>query len=293
MFLNPTKMNKKQLLIKYLRNLLQKFGFSAKIQFFIFGIASTAWFLVRVLPKPSRAGYPCVRAAAPIASAFVLYLLSLTSSLVFFKRFIKYLRTGKIPLATVFLTIGLASSVVSLIHNNSYATASETPHEAANTPMGIAKGIYPGRVVWVYDSAATNKNCPNTYGDAYFMDANTDQSEVDKMLEEALKKLTGQSTVSSAWDAVFKYHNQTRGKGSSGYNSNETIFIKINATSTWYENINSSFERTNNGYYAISETSPQVVLAVLRQLILVAGVPEEMIYIGDPMKHIYQDNYTK
>ena len=45
--------------------------------FYILGIISTIWFLIRIIPKPSRAGYPCMRVAAPFMSGFVVYLLSL------------------------------------------------------------------------------------------------------------------------------------------------------------------------------------------------------------------------
>ena len=38
----------------------------------------TIWFLVRVIPKASRANYPCMQTAAPLMSAFVMYLLSFT-----------------------------------------------------------------------------------------------------------------------------------------------------------------------------------------------------------------------
>ncbi len=46
-----------------------------RISFILTGIASTVWFLIRVIPKPSRATYPCMRAAAPIMSGFVIYIL--------------------------------------------------------------------------------------------------------------------------------------------------------------------------------------------------------------------------
>jgi len=36
------------------------------------GLSSTVWFLIRVIPKPSRAAYPCMQASAPVMSAFVL-----------------------------------------------------------------------------------------------------------------------------------------------------------------------------------------------------------------------------
>jgi len=41
-----------------------------KLAFLIIGIGSTVWFLMRVIPKPTRAGYPCMKAAAPIMSGF-------------------------------------------------------------------------------------------------------------------------------------------------------------------------------------------------------------------------------
>jgi hypothetical protein len=40
-----------------------------KAAFFVTGISTLLWFLIRVIPKPSRAAYPCMRAAAPIASS--------------------------------------------------------------------------------------------------------------------------------------------------------------------------------------------------------------------------------
>ena len=37
--------------------------------------AAIAWFLLRVIPKPMRAAYPCQQAAFPIASSIVLTLV--------------------------------------------------------------------------------------------------------------------------------------------------------------------------------------------------------------------------
>ena len=46
----------------------------AKLLFPIIGIAAIVWILIRVIPKPSRAEYPCMKIAAPIASGFLIYL---------------------------------------------------------------------------------------------------------------------------------------------------------------------------------------------------------------------------
>ena len=43
------------------------------------GLVSLLWFLIRVIPKPSRAAYPCQRAAFPVASAFVVWLTAVVS----------------------------------------------------------------------------------------------------------------------------------------------------------------------------------------------------------------------
>ena len=41
-------------------------GIYFKIAFFVLGGASLIWFLIRVIPKPRRAGYPCMKAAVPL-----------------------------------------------------------------------------------------------------------------------------------------------------------------------------------------------------------------------------------
>lgn len=57
-----------------------------RMVFIASGIIATVWFLIRVIPKPSRAAYPCQRAAFPVASAFVLWLLATFGSIGFFKK---------------------------------------------------------------------------------------------------------------------------------------------------------------------------------------------------------------
>jgi hypothetical protein len=201
----------------------------------------------------------------------------------------------QLPLATFFLILGIGFSAISLTHNSSLVFSSSAPDlETPNSPMGEAKGIFPGRVVWAFNPDATNEACTNNWGDAYFMDKNTDQDVVDKMVASVLKKLTEESTVADAWDAIFKYHNTERGKGEVGYQTGEIIFLKINSTSSWGGNFNTNdLSRVNNINYAICETSPQLVTTVLRHLVNVVGVDESDIYIGDPLKHIYKDAYEK
>jgi hypothetical protein len=55
------------------------FGFN-KLILFAIGFSALVWFLIRVIPKPGRASYPCQRAAFPIASSFVIWLTGIVAS---------------------------------------------------------------------------------------------------------------------------------------------------------------------------------------------------------------------
>lgn len=272
---------------------------TSKFLLFFIGLSSLVWFIVRVLPKPQRATYPCMRAAAPWASAFVVYLLGITSASFSFNRMLQAIKQSRFIKVSLFLVLGVFSILLALTQQHRPVLGSSLVSindqlEDPTTPMGEAKGIYPGRVVWIMDTASTNENCTNQWGDGYFLDKNTNQQVVDEMLEEAVKQLTGAITIEKAWESIFKYHNQQRGKGEVDYVEGEIIFIKINATSAWYGNYNTNdLSRENNENYAIAETSPQLILSVLRQLVNQVGVKQPNIYLGDPMKHIYQDIYEK
>ena len=56
-------------------------GRLARLSAAIVGLSALVWFLLRVIPKPSRATYPCQRAAFPIASAFVVWLCASAASI--------------------------------------------------------------------------------------------------------------------------------------------------------------------------------------------------------------------
>ena len=95
-------------------------------------------------------------------------------------------------------------------------------HYAPNQPIGKGQGIMPGRVSWIWNPAATNPSCANLpvskelsedKYDAWFMDKNTNQDIVDRMLAEGLCSISGKKKTADAWVSIFKYHNLKRGKG--------------------------------------------------------------------------------
>ncbi len=243
-----------------------------KLAFPVIGLLSLIWFVIRVIPKPSRARYPCMRVAAPIASTFVVYLLGLFSSLLVFKKAKQYLYKSKYILLSISLLLSSILFISTFLKTNEkvYASFRSSVLEGSNQPMGEGKGINSGRVVWIWNPDATDETCTNSSGDYWYQEDNTNQEVVDAMLSDALRMLTGEETDSAAWNVIFRYYNQTHKKGDIGYVSGEKIVIKIN--------LNTSASYGDNTV----DTSPQIVNAVLNQLINIVGVAEEDISIGDP-----------
>jgi hypothetical protein len=60
-----------------MRDWMESYHIPCQLIFFVMGIVSTIWFLIRVIPKPSRATYPCMQVAAPFMSGFITYQGSL------------------------------------------------------------------------------------------------------------------------------------------------------------------------------------------------------------------------
>lgn len=148
-----------------------------------------------------------------------------------------------------------------------------------NTPLGVAKGIHPGRVVWIHDPNATDWE--GYYSSEHWYDrGHTDQAVVDKMVSRAIRGLASESTDAAAWDAIFRYFNSDRGKGDVGYTAGEKIAIKVNNTLCYNASL-STFEQTSSNRNRI-DNSPQMIIALLSQLVNSVGVAEQDITIGDP-----------
>jgi len=191
------------------------------------------------------------------------------------------------------------------------------PSEGANNPVGEARGIHPGRVVWVRDANSTSWDGRTGY---WWDNANTDQKAVNRMTSRLLLDLTGQKNEKQAWDALFRYHNQARKLGNSGYRRGEKIAIKINCNQDRgpdWSNMGSSFGPPPTGSVQrggspeggpLASTrggglsrgpqnglpSPQVVLSLVSQLIN-AGVPGEdiLLYEVAGRRNIGQPIYSK
>jgi hypothetical protein len=268
-----------------LNNLLVRFRFPSKITFVIIGVASLIWLLIRVVPKPQRATYPCVKATAPWASAFVIYILGITASAFSFKRFGKYITSSRYAMAIVFVLIGLTITFVTIPFSQIAIEAAPLNKMAfaPNEPIGVAKGIMPGRVVWVHDTNATDKTCTNTNGDYWFQ--NTDQEVVDGMLYGAIKSIANKTDIYEAWGTLFKYFNNNHGKGEVGYTKGEKIYIKINLTTSCCPNWSNQTEKIS--WLDHMDATPELCLALLRHLVYFVGAEQSDIYLGDPFRRFH------
>ena len=269
----------------------------SKLFFPFIGLAALLWFLIRVLPKPSRANYPCMKVAFPFAVTFVTWLGGFLTSVFAYKKARDWFKKSKVIPAALLFIFALSASLFTVLPTNTDIQASYAHFNdplGPNNPIGEAKGVCPGRVVWVYDADATNENChPSRYGDGYFLDKNCDQAVVDRMLNDAILKLTNEPTLGKSWESLFRYFNSTHGKGEVGYSEGEDIFIKINSVHANKGDMKSDGSIRNTNSYGKVDTSPHVVLALLKHLVNKAGVPEKNIYVGDPMRHMYKHCFDK
>jgi hypothetical protein len=153
------------------------------------------------------------------------------------------------------------------------------PTDPANSPVGTARGIHPGRVVWVYDDELCDQGSTSGW---WWEDERTDPQVARRMMASAITELTGLANQAEAWDSLFRYFNFVRyDQTDAGYQDGDKIAIKVNNIfSRTYEWSSSQDNRP----------CPQMVHALLWQLVNEAGVPEEDItlydcifYHGDPV----------
>ncbi len=140
-------------------------------------------------------------------------------------------------------------------------------------PIGIARGIYPGRVAWAHDPRAARWD---GVGGAWWQEDNIAQERVDRMLSNALQTVTGQSSDAQAWHALFRHFNSLRRRPGANYERGQQIAIKVNLNACM------SRDYAGNGSFV----SPAVVYALLRQLVSFANVAPSDITVYDATRYV-------
>lgn len=247
------------------------------------GLAALIWFLVRVIPKPSRATYPCQQVAFPLASGFIVWLTGTLGSIAAFRKAQNYFTKTRYVLAAISVFIGFIFIWLVMSNTGEELVLAQEP-QLVNDPIGVAKGVKPGRVAWIHDPNATDWiYISRNQTKHWYEHDHTNQAVVNRMMSTAIRALAGEQTDVAAWDAIFQYFNRQRGKGDIGYKPGEKIGIKVNHTLSYNGNPATMDKNpTSRNLMNYIDNSPQLTIALLRQLIDVVGVAPGNISIGDP-----------
>jgi hypothetical protein len=269
-----------------------RFGW-VKWLFPLTGLAALIWFLIRVIPKPSRATYPCQRVAFPIASGFLVWLLGLAGATVAYHKAKRSLARARYVLAAIciLISVGLIWFSMSATFDKlalAWVAGDCNPRvpQPANQPMGVAKGIHAGRVAWINDANATDWTFVPLGTEHWWEPEHTNQAVVTNMMSKSIRSLTGRSTDYAAWNAIFRHFNQEKGRGDVSYTPGEKIAIKVNFTLMYNADPDTMEKPSDPWWQDLNwiDNSPQLAIALIAQLVNVVGVAQSDISIGDPTR---------
>ena len=150
--------------------------------------------------------------------------------------------------------------------------------DPALSPMGVPRGVVPGRVTWAHDPAAVTWDGTGSW----WADANNNQATIDRMVSRSIRGLTNQKSDAQAWTAIFRYFNRTHNRGNVGYKAGEKVAIKPNLNNT-----------TDHGTIDRLNSSPHLILALVRQLTGPGRVPQSSITVFDTSRFIPGNLYDK
>ena len=250
--------------------------------FHIIGLAAIIWFVIRVVPAPHRARYPCQQVSITVALGYIAFWGALFTGLRLWLRHAKWKSSKAVPAVFVIfiLMISVSGAVfaVNFYNPNNPVTAWDpVPKE----PIGTPYGINPGRVAWVWNPDATEKELSGFWWE----NINNNQDVIDQMYSDGIQALTGVEDDFIAWDNLFRYFNEEHGGGDVGYQTGEKIAIKINMNNGYFEPYDEEFDDI--------DANPYVVKALLRSLIDVVGVEEGDITVYDASRKLMDWFYNR
>jgi hypothetical protein len=158
------------------------------------------------------------------------------------------------------------------------STLRSSPFDSPLAPLGVPRGIVPGRVTWAHDPAAVTWDGTGSWWE----DAHNHQSVIDRMVSNSIRGLTDQKSDALAWTAVFQHFNRTHGRGNAGYRTGEKIAIKANLNNT-----------TGHGTIDRLNSSPHLILSLVQQLTGPGRVPQSSITVFDSSRFIPDNLYEK
>jgi uncharacterized protein (DUF362 family) len=214
---------------------------TSRIFLTLVGFIALIWFLIRVIPKPQRASYPCQKAAFPLASAFVIWVSGTLLSKRLFKKAGETIKDHHLPkailltVAAVFIffasvfIIQMHDSVVSAIDQaRVWKSASDLRNvETITTESQI---IDPHAIVGIVRSSKANAT-------------EIEMTEVDEMIRQAVK-------LAGGFDSLI--------------HEGDTVVLKPNVISSKIQNGSVPFPDSANGI-ATDYRVIQVVVNMVRE----------------------------
>ena len=256
---------------------------------------SLFWLMVKTGRRPSRIHYPCQQTALANVSIFLIPPAALLCYRIgsIFSRCQGRRRLFRYCILTAFaLILGLSAFLglrVYKMHQAEQFYQNLRSHEPFGeyTPaaLGAAAGTLltvphamalpsPHRVVSVHDANATSWTFPCTesgpcaeyYGD----DAYVDQTVVDNMVATGLKVLTGETSLTGAWQKILP-----------DYQTGEIIAIKVNFNDSIMGGGSSGY--ADNDAYV--DALPQIINSIVSGLVE-KGVRQPDIWVYDASRYI-------
>ncbi len=175
--------------------------------------------------------------------------------------------------------LGAAAAVTALkLHAQPAPPAAQppfTPSEPANSPIGTAFGIKPGRVAWAHNAAATSWDGV-TNAPGWWDDANTHPQAVETMLSATIRSVGDAPTDKAAWNKHLHRLQPPRRQRRRRLRKGEKIAVKLNLNQ-----VHDHGNGANASYIA-----PQLVRSLLRQLVTQVGAAPADITFYDAIRDV-------
>ena len=266
--------------LKRTMKFLSRIKIPAKIVYIVILVLATIWFLVRIIPKPSRSTYPCMQIVAPFMSGFIIWLIAISGASLAFRKARHKLFEAKYIAALLFLVLGISCSYLFFSHSATDTKAAGLDiWYKPNVPLGVARGIHPGRVAWGHNSQIASWDGKTGF---WWEDRFNDQEETDRLFSQTLISLTGIENDKESWDALFRFFNKAKHNNDAGYKAGQKIAIKVNLNNTYSHESNNEIN-----------ANPHLILSLLKSLVNNAGVSQENITVGDPSRFVTDNVYNK
>ena len=234
------------------------------------GLLALVWFLVRVIPKPSRITYPCQQVGGSLAAVLLASLAGGFGGIVLIRKTLGLVRRHGLVFGAVFGSAALLTGTAVLLgdaHSSEKVVAgggAGSP-SAAVVPAVVSAAYADRAVARVYDPSVSSFSFGSSPYDYYWHSFNVDV--LQSMLERAIREITGAQNTAAAWRLILP-----------GVSPASKVAVKVN---------NNNIHFYPKDWFRSNMTDPPMVIALTRSL-AAAGVAQASITFFDASR-VYPD----